>query len=414
MRPRGLVGWLYTSNPFYVLSADLVFMGLRMSLDPSGRTFETGALMLALVGYTLLLATTVCLLIRLGAIWDDARTILLLVVAMFLAISITFDETLAGKPSLGRACFLGGLVFAVLVSEALLRIIRLRLPLFYRLPYYLILALFFLYPVVLSVSMRDPDSATLQWALFGFSPLAGLAFLSLIPAIRRGPGYLAKNGSPWPYPLYPWTLFGLLVVAVCGRASYLCVSFHFVGKSNTIFGPYFLVPFLLAIEVLLVEAALVSRNKIMQRMAMSVLPGVLILAMAGHREDLVFQGFLSMFSKGLGGSPLYLSLIAVCGLYAYAACRGVPLARGGLALSLVALAFVGPGTFDLGGLVAPPGWQAYRDLRRLMVGLDWIASGLGFFALAAAISFVKTGLAAKWADHRCHSRRDRPLRRARL
>src|SRR3954447_23069306 len=108
-RPRGLVGWLYTSNPFYVLSADLVFMGLRMSLDPSGKTFETGALLLALVGYTLLLATTAALLIRLGRVWDDARTIMLLVVVMFLAISISFDETLAGKQSLGKACFLGGL-----------------------------------------------------------------------------------------------------------------------------------------------------------------------------------------------------------------------------------------------------------------------------------------------------------------
>jgi hypothetical protein len=413
-RPRGLVGWLYTSNPFYVLSADLVFMGLRMSLDPSGKTFETGALLLALVGYTLLLATTACLLIRLGAIWDDARTILLLVVAMFLAISVTFDETLAGKPNLGKACFLGGLVFAVLVSEVLLRVIRLRLPLLYRLPYYLILALFFLYPVVLSPLMRDPESVTLQWVLFGFSPLAGLAFLTLIPAIRRGPGYLAKNGSPWPYPLYPWTLFGLLAVAVCGRASYLCVSFHFVGKSNTIFGPYFLVPFLLAMDVLLVEAALVSRNRVKQRVAMSVLPGVLILAMARHPSDLVYQSFLRTFRQGLGGSPLYLSLIAVCGLYSYAACRRVPLARGGLALSLLALAFVGPDTFDLGGLVAPPGWRAYCDLRRVMVGLDWIVSGFAFFALAAVISFLKTGLAAKWADHRRVGRRDRPVRPARL
>jgi hypothetical protein len=81
-------------------------------------------------------------------------------------------------------------------------------------------------------------------------------------------------------------------------------------------------------DVLLVEAALVSRNKIMQRVAMSVLPGVLILAMAGHRDGLDFQGFLSMFSQGLGGFPLYLSLIAVCGLYGYAAIRSVPLARG--------------------------------------------------------------------------------------
>src|SRR4051812_16112322 len=163
---RGLVGWLYTSNPFYVLSADLVFIGLRLSFDTSGKSFETGALMLALLGYTLLLATTACLLIRVGRVWDDARTILLLVVGMFLAISVTFDEALAGSPALGKACFLGGLGFAVLVSEGLLRGIRLRLPSLYRLPYYFILTLFFLYPVALTPYLRQPDSPTLQWLLF--------------------------------------------------------------------------------------------------------------------------------------------------------------------------------------------------------------------------------------------------------
>ena len=40
---RGLLRRLYTSNPFYVISADLVFIGLRMSFDASGRTPETGA-----------------------------------------------------------------------------------------------------------------------------------------------------------------------------------------------------------------------------------------------------------------------------------------------------------------------------------------------------------------------------------
>src|SRR4051794_36745492 len=278
-RAKGLVGWLYTSNPFYVVSADLVFIGLRMSFDTSGKTFETGALLLALLGYTLLLATTGCLLIRLGRVWDDARTILLLVVAMFLAISVTFDEALAGTPVLGKLCFLGGLGFAVLVSEGLLRGIRLRLPALYRLPYYLILSLFFLYPLALAPYLREPESPALQWLLFGFSPVAGLASLTLIPAIRRGRGYLAKNGSPWPYPLYPWSLFGLLAAAVCGRSSYLCISLHFVGMSDsvgrsaTIFGPYFLVPFLLALDVLLVEAAIVSRSRSMQPVAIAVLPG---------------------------------------------------------------------------------------------------------------------------------------------
>ncbi len=49
-RRRSLLRRLYTSNPFYVISADLVFIGLRTSFDTSGRTFETGAFMIALLG----------------------------------------------------------------------------------------------------------------------------------------------------------------------------------------------------------------------------------------------------------------------------------------------------------------------------------------------------------------------------
>jgi hypothetical protein len=344
---------LYTSNPFYVLSADLVFVGLRMSLDTSGRTFETTALMLSLLGYTLLLATTACLLIRLGDVWDDVRTLLLLVVAMFLAVSVTFDEALAGNPRLGTALYAGGLLFAVVVSEGLLRGIRLRLPALYRAPYYLILSLFFLYPVALTPLLGDPDSPALQWSLFGFSPLAGVAFLSLLPAVRRGPGYVACNGSPWRYPLYPWVLFGLLGAAVCGRSFYLCVSFHFVGKSDSIFGPYFLVPFLLAAGLLLLEAGVVSGRRGSQRAALLALPGLLVLAASGHRADPVYQGFLATFMGTLGGSPLFLTLLALAAVYGVAATRRLPSALGGLTGSLLALSVVGPGTLSLDGLVAP-------------------------------------------------------------
>ena len=351
------VKWLlrraYTSNPFYVLSADLVFIGLRMSLDTSGRTFETGALMLSLLGYTLLLATTACLLIRLGNVWDDVRTLLLLVVAMFLAISVTFDETLAGNPRLGRILYAGGLMFAVAVSEGLLRGIRLRLPALFRAPYYLILTLFFLYPVALTPMLGDPDSPALQWMLFGFSPIAGVAFLSLVPAIRRGPGYVDKNGSPWRYPLYPWVLFGLLGAAVCGRALYLCISFHFVGKSDSIFGPYFLVPFLFVADFLILEAGIVSRSRATQRAALIGLAGLLVLSAVGHRPDPVYQRFLATFMSGLGGSPMFLTLIAVAAACGVAAVRRVPMALGGVTLSLLALSVVGPGTLDLDGLVAP-------------------------------------------------------------
>src|SRR5262249_42902347 len=137
-RPRGIVGWLYTNNPFYVISAALVFAGLWISFDPHAQLFDLPALMFGLARYPLLLAITACLLIRYGGVWQDVRTILLLVVLMFLATSVAIDETLVVRPAVGQAYFLGMLAFAGLVSEAVLRGIRLRLPAGYRVPYYLI------------------------------------------------------------------------------------------------------------------------------------------------------------------------------------------------------------------------------------------------------------------------------------
>jgi hypothetical protein len=390
-RSRALVFRLYTSNPFYVISADLVFVGLRMSFDTHGKTFETWALMLGLAAYTVLLAATACLLIRRGEVWDDARSLLLLVVMMFLAMSVTFDNTLAGNPRLGTACFLGGLLFAAIVSEGLLRGIRLALPLGFRAPYYGLLALFFLYPVGLSWLPSDPESPQLQWALFGFPTLGGLLFLTLLPALRRGPGYIANNGSPWPWPLYPWVLFGLLAMAVCARASYLCVSFHFVQRTtheptNSIFAPYFLVPFLLVLNLLMLEAGLVARSRIVLRTALVAPLGLLALAVVGHRADPAFQGFLNLFMSRLGGSPLFLTAIAAALFYAFAAARAVPLAWGGLAATLAALSVVGPNTLDLNGLRPPSAWPILA-IALLEAGLSYRRRD-SWRGLIAAVCFV--------------------------
>ncbi len=92
---RGFVRFLYSSNPFYILSADLVFLGLRISFGPGGPASETWALLLGLGGYTLVLATTACFLIRAGRLWDDLRSLLLLIVMMFLAMATSIDDTMA-------------------------------------------------------------------------------------------------------------------------------------------------------------------------------------------------------------------------------------------------------------------------------------------------------------------------------
>ena len=113
-----LLRTLYSHNPFYVASAGMVFWGLRSSFDVSGGAFDTCRLALGLAGYTLLLAATAYLVIRYGKVWDDARSLLLLVVLMFLGISVSFDGMLADRPSTGVWYYLCGWVFSVAVSES--------------------------------------------------------------------------------------------------------------------------------------------------------------------------------------------------------------------------------------------------------------------------------------------------------
>ena len=397
-RARGLLRRIYTANPFYVISADLVFIGLRMSFDTSGKTFETWALMFGLAGFTLLLATTACLLIRCCNLWDDARTLLLLVVLMFLAISVTFDDTLAANPGLGRAFFLGGFVFAAAVSEAVLRMIRLSLPPLFRMPYYLILALFFFYPMAMVPLMGDADGPALQWALWGFSPTAGLVFLSLLPAVRRGPGYVAKNGSPWRWPMYPWVLFAFLALGVCARANYLCTSLHFVGGTGSIFGPYFLVPFMLVLDLLILERGIVSGSRSKLRMALAMPIGLLALSLAWHRPDAIYERFLGIFTDGIGASPLYLTLVAVAWFYAFAASRGVPLAWEALTATLAAFAIVGPRTLDLDGPVSLQSWPLL-SIAVLQLGLliHRRESWRGLLAAACLAVAARAEVPASWS-----------------
>lgn len=98
---RGLIRWLTCNNPFYVLSAMLVCLGLWVSFGGQAEPAQTWALAAGLSSYTLLLAVTACLLVRLLGVWDDVRTVLLLSVLMFLATSVTFDQVLAVAPSRG-------------------------------------------------------------------------------------------------------------------------------------------------------------------------------------------------------------------------------------------------------------------------------------------------------------------------
>lgn len=394
--PRTLLQWISTSNPLYVISAGLFLIGLRTSFGDPANDLGNWAFAGGLAFYTLLLAAAAVVLVRFAGIWNDVRTVLLLVVLMFLATSVTFDELLVMNPTRGFALNLFGLGFAIALSEGVLRAIRLKLPLGFKLPYVLMLALFFLYPMWLASLPRDPQSEVLQWSLFAFCSVAGVVFLTLIPAIRRGPEYMRDNGSPWPWPFYPWSLFAFLAAAAVGRSYLICKSFHPLdGDSllDTIYAPFFLVPFGFALAVLVVELGLVSKNRIATLIAL-VLP-VLFAAAAGigHRDEVAYRAFLELFLARTHATPLFLALAASGGFYLYAWLRGVSLATEGLTAVLAAFAFIQPETLALEEvslvlaewLVAPVVFQGIlglvrRDAWRLIaigaVAAAWLTGAL--------------------------------------
>jgi hypothetical protein len=408
--PRDLIRWVCTKNPFYVLSAGLFLAGLWISFGNPNEDEETWALMAGLAGYTLLLAVTACLLIRYGHVWDDVRTVLLLVVLMFLATSVTFDEVLIIDPVRGFVCYLGGFLFAILVSEAVLAGIGLRLPALFRIPYYLILALFFLYPLALRplVDSDWPRWENLMWGLFLFSSVAGLVFLTLLPAIRRGPAYVEDNGSPWRWPLYPWVLFGMLALAVPARSFLISWSLHPLALVNVtyfVFGPYFLVPFGFAIAILLLEIGLVSGRREALWLALAMPAGLIMLAVAGQRPDPVYLEFRAMFTQQLGADPFFLTILASTVFYFYAVCRRVPLAGEAMTAALALLAVVGPRSMDSGEFISPQPWAIIlAALWQLGVGvwrrqsLRCLLAGSGLLAVDTAmlinanVSPILTGL----------------------
>jgi hypothetical protein len=352
---RGLVRLLYTHNPFYLLSAWFVFTGLRISFDPRGEAYNTTALMLSLAGYMLLLAFTAWGLIRLGQVWQDVRSILLLILVMFVAVSVLIDDVLAASFQRGAVCYLIGLAFCSLLTEVLLRSLPIRLPALYRLPYDVLLSLLFLYPLALMPFASRPYGAAMQWGLYAFPLIAAAVLLLLIPATRQGPGYVNDNGTPWRWPLYPWTVFFFLVLGIGWRSYSLCISLHHVGGMGTIFAPSFLMPLWLAICVLLLEMGLVTGNRRVQQTAM-LLPligcGLLSLPIGG---GFVHDRFLELFFRTLGATPFFYALLATLLFYGFAAWRRVPHAADWVTVGLAAWAMVNYNTADLRSLWDPWG-----------------------------------------------------------
>src|SRR5262245_14387217 len=139
-----LARFLYTQNPFYLIGTLLILFGLARCFGKDPTLATSGLLVGLIAGYTLLLALIAAVLIRFGQIWDDARTILLVIVLLFFMLSTSLDFHLLftlEAPWPGTYFLAGGFLFSVALSESLLRILKMAFPAAYRTPYYLVLFL---------------------------------------------------------------------------------------------------------------------------------------------------------------------------------------------------------------------------------------------------------------------------------
>ena len=259
------LGLVYNQNPFYLISAALLLCSLQSPAvnvaDPHANPwFLSGVLS----GYTLLLTATAILIVRFGKVWDDARSLMLVILLMLFAVSTSFDRLCLENPWVAVLILSLGALFSFVVVETLLRSTKIRLGWKFRFPLHSILCLSFLFPLVFSTAKVYQLGWDHRIILICFPFVAGLLTLGLIPAARRGKSYVAQNGTPWAWPLFPYSVFILLLVGLCGRTYLLTEAFDTTMGSKTIFGGYLLAPIGLSTLIVFYEVCLKEKFEFLQ------------------------------------------------------------------------------------------------------------------------------------------------------
>ncbi|QDV19114.1 hypothetical protein Pan153_37770 [Gimesia panareensis] len=402
---RSVLRYIYNHNPFYVISAVLMLFAVRSAYG----TIEIGSIncwimMGVLAGYTLLLAGIGVLIVRWGKVWEDARSILLLLLLLFLGVSVSMDDLFSRiSAEQGLLLMTGGFLFSALLSEAVLWGAGIRLGARYRIPYHLFLALFYAAPWWCSPEMHPRTPAELEWTLFLFPVVASVLFLCLLPAVRGGVAYVKTNGTPWGWPWFPWIAFGMIAACVGFRSFVLCLTFGPAGPMwiktgsgpwlisfDTLWGFYFLIPLAFALLVLLLEGGLATGNKVFQAGLTRFAPLLLLLAMPATTGP-VHTGFLFKMTDAIG-SPIWLSVWLLIGFYLWAAFRRVPNAIWGGLGAVALLAIVGPQTLGSRTLIEPTPWPLLLDGALILaLGIRKRSSGIctvGIVAATLGIWFV--------------------------
>ena len=353
---------LWSQNPFYIVSAGCTVHGIGLWFK-GGDNGNPWMLMGLIGSYILLMAFAAFGVVRFGKVWEDARSIFVIILLLFVELTLSFDGTFLRDPATGRLLLVVGLVLALTVTEGLLFGLRIRFRARYRIPYYLMMGQLFLYPLFLLPVLKAGETTALSWRLFLFSPIAAVTILSLIPAVHGGQRYIRKNGTPWRWPLYPWTVFVTLIACLAVRAFAICASFDPVLSQSlaeamelqSAFNGYFLLPIVIAVAVLLLEAGLKSKRKTVSVLAMLVaVSGIGLSALRATSVPQIL--FLEEYTRVLT-SPLYVALCVATVFFLYAFVRKSPFAEACLNAAIGLHLVIGAGTSSyVTRLTEPPVW----------------------------------------------------------
>ena len=396
--------WLWTHNPFYFISALLMLYAVRNGYGEQNiGAINCWMMMGVLAGYTLVLATIGVVIVRFGKVWDDARSILLLLLLLFLAVSVSADDLFVKmeSPAGGAALLACGFLFSVAVMVFTLRGAGIRLGAAYLVPFTLFLGLFYVMPWWCSPELNPrPEPRNVDWTVFLFPQIAALLCLTLLPAVRLGRAYTVNNGTPWPWPLFPWTAFGMIATAVVLRSYALVMAYSPTGVIwtapdsrfgivlDTIWRPYFLVPFALAILLLVFEAGIKSGNARLVRRTLLAAPCLMLLAWPWYQTS-VMLGFLIRLTVTFA-SPVWIAACLVTAFYGWATLRRASGAGFGLLGSTLLFSVISPQTIGVATLPAVNPWPF------LVVGLVIAVIGLRRNSSAITLAAASLMTVAAW------------------
>jgi hypothetical protein len=219
------------------------------------------------------------------------------------------------------------------------------LPWAYRFPFYLLLLLLFAYPAWLGHLSLENRLTEMSSYVLGFPMIAAVLFALLAPAARRRGADVTNNGTPWGWPLYPWSLFVLVAVGVMFRAYAVSMSFDPTKTFATGFQAYFFIPLFLSWILLWVEGADHSKSG---RQAVAVIAplSLLLLALPGATNTLAQQRYLDLLQNA-AGSPIQVTAALLIAYFVCIWIRGIHGAEAGLLICLSVLAVADSDTLDL-------------------------------------------------------------------